>query len=191
MPPNPVTLQAVAAGGAFTQPFGVWDFGGLAPAGVNLYRGIWQTPTFDLRADFKAMDGYRANAQMIDSRALIVGDDPHLFIEMDTTLLALAVANGTINTEIWLVEFGATMDPNRIVSLSRRNVTNAFVDNVMSTFGFPTDSGTPAGLYVAQRGIIRVSVPGTLRYWGAALIIEETTSAVPATPTVNISGALH
>jgi hypothetical protein len=193
IPPNSITGQLVPTGAG---TFGTWLAAVFGHPDYNLYRGIWQTPTFDLRSDFKDSAGYRPDAQTIDSKAVVVGDNPHLFIDAECATLATQIVNGDVNVEFWLVEFGSAMDPTRVQALSRRNVTNAFVDNIISTFGVTGEGqlgGTPWGFFTANKAMIRVSVPGTMRYWGAALLIEEVTTnnAAPAAAPVIISGSLH
>ncbi len=139
-------------------------------------RAVWQTPLFDLRADFKASDGYRADAQTIDSRALIVGTFVNLFAEI-RGIAGLNPSGGEF--QFYSLEFGAVMDPNRQQIMTRENITGSIFQSTAVAFEF-------------NQTIARWRAEGPLRYWGVALVVDQFPIAVPtAVPRLVVAGALH
>ena len=171
---TPLTFQNTPfpAGSPYNQ--GVYDAAPPGGLGSLIARGIWHSPTFDLRPDLKAASSYQNEARPI-ARGSDFGRGARLM------LTTSGLNNIGAGFKVYSVEFGSTDNPRQMRAInSRQDITSHFFDPQFSVniTTIPNEPGVQTQ-FAAASILSWQPAANPIRYWNVAVVFEVTAGNVP------------
>lgn len=140
-------------------------------------RTFWRTPTFDLRAGLGLSDGYAQLRQKNIEPDVMLGVEFDLFVDIT---VSYGISNPA-NFGFYCIEFGHSMDPQKVAFLQARQNISSQVNGGYVTGAIGVDYQVHTNL--------RWTPYGPLRYWGVAIVCDQLLA--DPTPAIRLAAALH
>ena len=170
--PTPLVFQNAPLSVVYNQ--GIYEAAPPGGLGSLFARGLWHSPTFDLRPDLKAASSYQNEARPI-ARGSDYGRGARLIV---TTT---GMENIGAGVKVYSVEMGATDNPRNMRAMnSRQDITSHFFDCQFNV-NIPTVPTNPGqqSFFGVSSSLSWKPAANPIRYWGVTLIFEVTAGNPP------------